>query len=580
MAKTKTAETQESVKPRYIVTSALPYINGVKHLGNLIGSLLPADVYARFLRQRGEDVIAICGTDEHGTPAELSALDEGLPVAEYCEKYWKVQADIYDRFGLSFDYFGRTSSPENAEQTQHLFHCLERNGYIEEQEIEQVYSVDEARYLPDRYIIGTCPNCSYDRARGDQCENCGKLLDPIDLIKPKSVRKPDAKLEFRKVKHLYLNLPKAQPAVEAWLKDKDHWPPTSINLARGLLKEGLISRCITRDLKWGIAVPRAGYEDKVFYVWFDAPIGYIGITREWADKVKGEPDAWRPYWKDPSTRLVQFMAKDNIPFHTLTWPATMLGADDGFVTAWFIKGFQWLNYEDGKFSTSQNRGVFTDTALELYPPDYWRYYLLSIAPEKADTNFTWEGFQSAVNADLADVLGNLVNRTTKFIEKYFDAKVPPIGPAGTGDAEAKLFKAIEEHEREFNDALRALEFGRAARALRAAWVAGNLYFDDTKPWNLRKTDLAACGTVMNVAAHLLRKYAVWAAPFIPHIAAAIVDALAISDDVDLTTTDPASLSFEGLTGHEVAREQPPIVKKIEPEEVDDLRARFAGKLGT
>jgi len=560
---------------RTIVTSALPYINGVKHLGNLVGSLLPADVYTRFLRQRAEDVVYICGTDEHGTPAELSAQAEGLPVREYCDKYWRIQKDIYERFSIEFDFFGRTSAPETHEETQQVFIELHQRGFVVEREMEQLYCEDDARYLPDRFVHGECPQCGSPDARGDQCENCGKLLDPGDLVNPRCHADPAHRLAVRVEKHLFLDLPALQDKVAAWLDTKQHWPTTTLGIARGFLKEGLQERCITRSLEWGVAVPLRGYEDKVFYVWFDAPMGYIGITRQWAAQVKGSSEAWRPYWFEADTRLVQFMGKDNVPFHTVTWPATLLGADQGFITAEIIKGFHWLQYEGGKFSTSKGRGIFSDDAIELFPADYWRYYLLSVAPEKADTNFTWKGFQGAVNKDLADVLGNLLSRVARFIVRYFDGRVPPVGPQGLGETERETLATFAGHERDFGAALEACEMAAAIRSLRAAWASGNKYLDLCEPWNLRKTDMDACGTVLNTCVHLIRRSAVLGSPVVPRLAQGILDALGLSD-LDPTQVRSAELGENDLSGHVIPEQQEPLVRKIEDETIEELQQRFVG----
>ncbi len=373
---------------RYLITSALPYINGMKHLGNLVGSMLPADVYARFLRLEGEEVLFICATDEHGTPAEISALEEGLDVKAYCDKMHDEQADVYSRFGLSFDHFGRSSSKQNEELTQHFYNKLDENGFIEERGIQGVYSPDDGRFLPDRYVVGTCPRCGYKAARGDQCENCTTLLDPSDLIEPRSAISGSRNLELRTSKHLFLRLDALAPEIEAWVKSHEGvWPKLTSSTAMKWLSEGLKPRCITRDLSWGVPVPREGFQDKVFYVWFDAPIEYVGATKEWADLKPGERD-WKAWWGgDADVHYAQFMAKDNLPFHTIVWPATVLGTRERWTMAYFIKGFNWLTYCGGKFSTSQKRGVFMDQALDIYPADYWRYFLISMAPEADDSDF-------------------------------------------------------------------------------------------------------------------------------------------------------------------------------------------------
>jgi len=553
---------------KYIVTSALPYINGVKHLGNLIGSLLPADIYARFRRMQGHDVLAICGTDEHGTPAEIAAIEEGMPIEQYAEKYYAKQKKIYEDFGLSFDHFGRTSSRENHQMTQHIFLRLYERGLINERTTKQLYSLDDERYLPDRFVIGTCPRCGYERARGDQCEECTRLLDPTELLDPRSAISGSSRLEMRESKHLFIDLPKMAPRLEEWLKDKDHWPRTTMSIARKWLNEGLRERCITRDLAWGIPVPLEGYEGKVFYVWFDAPIGYVGISMEWA-KVCGEPDRWQEYWKDPQARLVQFMAKDNIPFHTITWPAVMMGADDGFVLADMIKGLQWLNYEGGKFSTSRNRGVFTDDALNLFPPDYWRYYLTKIAPEKGDTDFRWAGFQEAVNRDLADALGNLLHRTLALINKHFGGLVPD------GPAESEAALAARDAHRKITDYLDGCRFSLALRTMRDYWQFCNQFFDRKAPWQAVREDRDAAAAILADTAHLIRAAAVVAAPFLPFTAETIYRNLGLSANVHEDDWDNA-VNWGALAGRKVAEKPEILFRKIEDSQIAELAERYAG----
>lgn len=418
---------------RHLVTSALPYINGIKHLGNMVGSMLPADVYSRYLRQRGHDVLYICATDEHGTPAELAAKEAGLSVAEFCAQAHDAQKAVYDGFELAFDYFGRSSSQQNVEITQHFARKLHENGFIEERAIRQVYSPVDGRFLPDRYVEGTCPHCGYDKARGDQCENCTRVLDPTDLIDPRSAISGSTDLEVRETKHLFLLQSKLQHEVEEWIATVSaEWPHLSTSIARKWLTEGLNDRAITRDLDWGVPVPADTWpelaaEGKVFYVWFDAPIEYIGATKEWADaSADGESRDWKSWWyeADDTVRYTQFMAKDNVPFHTVMFPATELGVREPWKKVDVVKGFNWLTFYGGKFSTSQKRGVFTDAALEILPGDYWRYFLIANAPESDDSSFTWEHFTATVNKDLADTLGNFVNRVLSFSRKRFGDEVP------------------------------------------------------------------------------------------------------------------------------------------------------------
>jgi methionyl-tRNA synthetase len=424
---------------RHLITSALPYVSGVKHLGNLAGSLLPADVHARFLRQAGNEVLFICATDEHGTPAELAAREAGLPVAEFCQRLHDLQADIYCRFGLSFDHFGRTSSALNRDLTQHLYRRQDASGLIEERIIRQYFSPTDDRFLPDRYVVGTCPHCSNPRARGDQCEACTRVLDPTDLIRPRSTLSGADDLVLRDTRHLFLRQSALAPEIERWVKSQEEWPPIVIAIARAWLAAGLHDRCITRDLAWGIPVPRPGFEGKVFYVWFDAPVGYISATQEWANADPTRRD-WRRWWwgedAHREVRYVQFLGKDNVPFHAVSFPATLIGSGEPWKLVDVIKGFNWLTYEGGKFSTSEGRGIFTDAALEELPADLWRWWLVSNAPESSDTDFDFHRFAADVNADLADSFGNLANRLLSFAATRFGEEVPlggelgPVGAAG------------------------------------------------------------------------------------------------------------------------------------------------------
>ena len=509
---------------RHLITSALPYINGVKHLGNMVGSMLPADVYARYLRARGNEVLYICATDEHGTPAELAAAEAGMPVAEFCLDAHDLQKRIYAGFEMSFDYFGRSSSKQNAQLTQEIARELNKNGYIEERAIKQVYSPTDGRFLPDRYVEGTCPKCGYDRARGDQCEHCTSVLDPTDLINPRSAISGATDLEVRETKHLYLLQSKLQPQVEAWLAEHSgDWPLLSTSIAQKWLKEGLQDRAITRDLDWGVPVPADVWPDlaaegKVFYVWFDAPIEYIGATWEWAD---ANSTNWKSWWRldegAADVNYTQFMAKDNVPFHTVMFPATEIGTGEPWKMVDYVKGFSWLTYYGGKFSTSQKRGIFTDASLELFPADYWRYYLIANAPESDDASFTWEGFASTVNKDLADTLGNFVNRVLALNAKNFGGEVPAGGEPG--QAEAELTAEVRARLAEFEAAMDALEFRKAAQALRALWSAGNGYLVVKEPWKQLKVDRDAGALTLRTALGLIKLYGVISAPLIPATAA-------------------------------------------------------------
>jgi methionyl-tRNA synthetase len=560
---------------RILVTSALPYINGIKHLGNLVGSMLPADVYSRFMRQRGHDVLYICATDEHGTPAELAALEAGQSVQDYCAEQHELQKRVGEAFHLSFDNFGRSSSPQNAELTQHFCRKLDEHGFIEERDIKQVYSVDDGRYLPDRYIEGTCPHCNYERARGDQCENCTRLLDPTDLIEPRSAVSGSTNLEVRETKHLFLKQSLFVDELRAWIDSKSDWPHLVRSIALKWLDEGLHDRCITRDLSWGVPVDREGFEGKVFYVWFDAPIEYIGSTKEWGDEAPEERD-WKSWWDNEAKdlRYVQFMAKDNVPFHTVSFPCTIIGSHEPWKQVDFIKGFNWLTYYGGKFSTSQKRGIFMDKALEEFPADYYRYWLMANAPEGSDSSFTWQAFADGVNKDLADVLGNFVNRTLKFTVARFGESVPEGGEWGA--AEDKLAADLEKLVKRYAENMEAVQVRKALADLRAIWVLGNEYLTEAAPWSAIKENPEAAALSVRVAINLIRLFAVLAHPVIPRAAGQLLESLGLPGDAPDWPAKPVKEELQALpAGH--AFQVPPILfEKIPPERVEDLMARYGG----
>ncbi|HEU4581353.1 MAG TPA: methionine--tRNA ligase [Polyangiaceae bacterium] len=559
---------------RYLITSALPYINGIKHLGNLIGSMLPADVYARYLRQRGYEVLLICGTDEHGTPAELAAAAAKLDVAAFCEQQHRLQAEICERFSLSFDHFGRTSAPQNHVLTKHFAAVLEQNGYIEARSTRQIYSRADQRFLPDRYVVGTCPHCGFTNARGDQCDSCTRVLDAVDLIQPRSAVSGSTELEVRETRHLFLLQSKLAEQVQAWLDTRVGWNQLTLSIARKWLEEGLQDRSITRDLSWGVPVEKPGFEGKVFYVWFDAPIGYLAATKEWSDKDPARRD-WKSWWAAPQDVVyTQFMAKDNVPFHTISFPATVLGSREGWKLPDVIKGFSWLTYEGGKFSTSSQRGIFMDAALELLPADYWRFYLLANAPEGQDFNFAWEHFAATVNKDLVGVIGNLVNRTTTFASSRFEGRIPPSGPVG--EQEQRLQGTLGEALSELETQLGALEFKKASQALRSFWAAGNVYLDATAPWKAIKTDPARAGTALRNVLNLIRIAAIVSRPFIPEASAKICEAFALTEAEQQWPSSDLKKELDVLPAGRSFQVPPLLFRPLEAAEVAQWRERFDG----
>lgn len=566
---------------RILITSALPYINGIKHLGNLAGSMLPADIYARFQRMRGHEVLYICATDEHGTPAELAAAAAGQDVRTYCDEQHEIQKAIGARFALSWDYFGRTSSPENAELTQHFAAVLEEQGLIAEIVEKQIYSRADKRFLPDRYVEGTCPHCGYEKARGDQCDNCGKLLEPTDLIEPYSTISGSRDLEVRDTRHLQLKQSAMEPRLRQWVDEATSWPQLARSIAYKWLDEGLRDRTITRDLSWGVKVTkdgqvREGFEDKVFYVWFDAPIGYIAATAEWA---KATGNEWERWWRTDKgagdVSYVQFMGKDNVAFHTVSFPATILGSEEPWKLVDRLKAFNWLNWYGGKFSTSSKRGVFMDTALELLPSDYWRWYLTANAPEGSDTQFTWESFQGVINSDLANVLGNFVNRITKYCAAKFDGQVPAAGTPG--EAEAWMAAELAERLKALTAHYEAMEYRKAAAETRALWAAGNEYLTRAEPWVKYKNDVDAAAVGVRTGLNLAALFAIIAQPVIPDAAKTILDALGVPES-KRNWPDGQDKGLLDALPHAHAITPPELLfAKIEDASVEEWRERFGGE---
>ena len=595
---------------RILITSALPYAAGAKHLGNLAGSMLPADVYARFQRARGRETLYICATDEHGTPAELAAAEAGMPVADFCALAHEKLHAMGRGFGMSWDHFGRSSSPQNRKLTQSFAQQLWEAGFIEERVTQQVYSLADKRFLPDRYVIGTCPHCGYDAARGDQCENCTRVLDPADLINPRSALSGSTEIEIRGSKHLFLRQSLFAERLREWIGAKrGTWPNLVTSIALKWLDEGLQDRGITRDLSWGVPVNAAdwgpnpdgqrpdvaGLEGKVFYVWFDAPIEYIAATWEMADlraaaegRAPNDED-WERWWRQPGAAdvtYVEFMGKDNVPFHTVGFPCTLMGINErrdaagrwtpSSNTPWKLvddlKGFNWLDYYGGRFSTSQKRGVFMDQALELLPADYWRWWLIANAPETSDSTFAWEQFRDQVNADLADVLGNFVNRICKFAESRFEGKVP-VGGAW-GDLETKLQADVAAKLAELTAHMEAREFRKSATTLRQIWVLGNQYLTEAAPWTAFKTDPERAGVSVRVGLSLVALFARLSAPFIPATAMVIAEALGDAE-VGGWPSDDADL-LASLEPGRAIRAPDVLFRKVEDTQVAEWRERFGG----
>lgn len=571
---------------RHLVTSALPYINGVKHLGNLVGSMLPADVVARYLRTRGHEVLYICATDEHGTPAELAADEAGLDVQTFCDQAHELQADLSAKYGLSFDYFGRTSSKHNHELTQHFARQLAKAGLLEKRTIEMVYSPSDGRFLPDRYVTGTCPHCGYDRARGDQCDGCGRLLDPTNLLDARSTVSGATDLEVRESASLFLRQSAMVDAVANWVDSTPGLGDLPRSIAHKWLDEGLDDRDITRDLSWGIPVPTdlegidpEGLEKKVWYVWFDAPIGYIGATAEWAE---ANGTDWQSWWFGDDAKDVtytQIMGKDNVAFHTVSFPITQLGSGEPWKMVDRLKAFNWLTYYGGKFSTSQGVGVFMDQALSVASADAWRWYLIANAPESSDTSFTWDEFARAMNTELAGNLGNYVNRCLAFTAKKFSSEDGPVVPSAgePGDLEVQLGKDIATKVDEIAEHFDAMEMRKATRSIRELWSLGNQYLEAREPWRLAKTHPDMAQMVLRTAIQLIPIFAAVASPVIPNAATTLGEAVGVdisSWPNEVAKRIPAALVVPAGQAFTV----PPILfAKVDDAQIAEWSERFGGQ---
>jgi len=551
---------------RRLITSALPYVNNVPHLGNLI-QVLSADVFARFCRSQGYDTLYICGTDEYGTATETKALEEHVSPKELCDRFHAIHRDIYSWFGISFDKFGRTSTPEHTEITQSIFLDLEKNGYIVSQTVEQLFCDHCGRFLADRYVRGTCPVCGYENARGDQCENCGKLLDPTELKNPKCST-CGATPHPKATTHLYIDLPKIKEKLEPWIQsasEKGFWANNAIQMTQAWLRDGLKPRAITRDLKWGIPVPKAGFEDKVFYVWFDAPIGYISMT---ASLAREQGFDWKSWWQNPDeVDLFQFIGKDNIPFHTVIFPSSLLGSGKKWTLLHHMSSTEYLNYEAGKFSKSAGIGVFGTDVMETgIPADVWRFYIFWNRPETSDYTFTWADFKEKVNGELIGNLGNLVNRTLTFIVRYFDGIIP----SGTQD-EAFWAKARELESK----ATASLERADLRDAFRTIFELSNLAnkrFQDGEPWKTRNSNPEAAASLLSDLCYILKDIAIMIEPYMPAAAMKIAGFLGVKIGKD-------GLSWQDLGKREglSAVHAPEVLfAKLEDAHIDELRERYSG----
>lgn len=511
------------MKERRLITAALPYINNVPHLGHIVGSHLPADIFARYCRSKGYETLFVGGTDENGSTSEIAAEEIGVDIDDFCTKLHEEHKKVYDWFNISYDNFSRTTRPIHHKTTQEFFKKLYENGFIAKGKMKVFYSPEEGRFFADRYIKGTCPKCGYEDANADQCEKCTSLLDPTQLINPKSAI-TGAPLEIKEAEHLFLKLDKLSGKLESWLKEKKNWRSQVTSLALGWIKEGLKERCITRDLKHGVKVPLSGFEDKVFYVWFDAPIGYISSTKEATKN-------WKKFWKEKNTKIYHFLGKDNIPFHTIFWPGMLMGHGE-FNLPYYVEGLQYLNYEGGKFSKSKKRGVFCEKLLETdIDPDFMRAYLTFIIPESGDTEFTWRDFQRRINSDIIGTYGNFINRTLSFIYNKLDGKIIKPAKNEYTEADKQLIKSIREKARKTEDYLEKVQLRSAFLEILSLASYGNKYFNDSEPWNTVKKDTKRTNCTLYLCANLCKTLAILTQPYLPNAAQKIWEQLNLEGKV-------------------------------------------------
>lgn len=513
-------------KEKWVVTSAWPYAYGIPHLGNLIGSVLSADVFARYLRSKGAEVVLVSGSDEHGTPIEVAALSQGLKPQELTDKIHQSISDLFKRWSISFDNYTRTHNPVHIDFVQDFYRKVYENGFTFTREIEMPFCPKDKLFLPDRFVEGTCPHCG-ENARGDQCEKCDRLLEPIDLINP-YCKICNTKPIIKKTKHWYFDFKKFEAPLKEFIENHPVIPDNARNWCLGILREGLKPRSITRDLKWGIPAPFPGSENKSIYVWFEAVLGYISATKQWAEQ-NDKPDYWKDFWFDKDTKTVFFIGKDNIPFHLIIFPALLLATKLDYVLPYNVSSTEYLQYDGQKFSKSHNIGIWIDEALEIAPVDYWRYSLIISRPELKDVSFSLSDLVTYVNSDLNDVLGNFVHRTLTFIINYFQGKVPEIGALDEHDNE--LIHAIQETPQIVAELIENFKFKAALKEVIGLARKGNNYLSVKEPWHQIKTDKVITGTTLNICIQVVRALAILLSPFIPSSSQEICDSLDLQRDV-------------------------------------------------
>jgi methionyl-tRNA synthetase len=530
----------------------------------MVGSILSADVFARYCRLKGEDIIMVSGSDEHGTPVEVESVRLGISPKELTDKNHAKLSGLLKDWGISFDNYTRTENPVHKEFVKKTLTEIYNNGYIFAQETEMLFCEKCSRFLPDRYVEGKCPYCGYEKARGDQCENCGRLLETTLLIEPYCAICKSTPV-VKKTKHWYFDLPKLSEKIGDYLKNNEQLASSTRNFSISLINEGLKPRAVTRDVSWGIQAPFPGAEDKRIYVWVEAVLGYVSATIEYF-KNHGEPERWKEYWFDKETRTFYFIGKDNIPFHTIILPALLLASGESYNLPWNVSATEFLQFKGEKASKSQKVGIWIDEALELFPADYWRYFLMATRPETKDSNFSWELFIEKVNADLNDTFGNFVHRTLTFINSKFDSVIPE-STALDSDA-AKILKTLEEKVNSIAEEFEACRLQSAANTVVSISRIGNQYLNDKEPWNLIKVDRAKAASIFSVAAQLVKALAIVSAPLIPFAAEEMWKTLDLSGSVHEQKWDEAIKPLP--PNHRIGKAKP-LFRKIDdsPQELEE-----------
>jgi methionyl-tRNA synthetase len=544
---------------KVLVTSAWPYINVTPHLGNLVGSVLSADVTARYYRLKGSDVLMVSGSDTHGTPIEVEAIKQGITPKALTDRNHAHVTELFQRWNASFDNYTSTESPIHKAFVQKTLLEIQKNGYIFAQDTQMLYCEHDQRFLPDRFVEGKCPYCGCEKARGDQCDSCGKLLEPTALIDPYCVickNKPTVKT----TRHWYIDLSKLEEPLCEYIRGNQQLPSNVKNFSLNWIKEGLKPRAVTRDIEWGIPAPFEGAEGKTIYVWVDAVLGYVSATIEQCQRL-GQPEKWREFWFDKEARTLYFVGKDNIPFHTIILPALLLASGQGYNLPWNVSATEFLQFRGQKASKSQRVGIWIDEALEMFPVDYWRFFLIATRPESKDTNFTWDAFKEKINADLNDTFGNFIHRTLSFITSKFEGQIP--APTKLDKDDEALLQCIKE---KVAQAAKEIEDGwlqSAANTLIAISRSGNQYLNTKEPWNLMKTDKERAGTIFYVAAQVVKAIAVVSEPFIPQTAQQLWQTLNLPGNVEKSNWSDATKPIEA--GHKIAKPTP-LFHKIDADE--------------